>query len=88
MSMTRTSAHNLSIADSYDIWAADDHRGDGGGWMIVVFRDGFSSMLSDEHGPIVWPTETAAQGYSKRPVHRLSQRYRNVTHGRIRPTSG
>lgn len=63
MTMTRTSHTNLSIADSYDIWPVDDHRGDGGGWMIVVFRQGFSSMLSDEHGPMVWRTEDAAQDY-------------------------
>lgn len=63
MTMTRTSAHNLSIADSYDIWPTDEHRGDGGRWMIVVFREGFSSVLSDQVGPIVWPSEGAAQDY-------------------------
>jgi hypothetical protein len=63
MTMTRTSQRNLGIADSYDIWPVDDHRGDGGGRMIVVFREGFSSMLSDELGPMIWPTEEAAQGY-------------------------
>ena len=63
MTMTRTSARNLDLADSYDIWPVDDHRGDGGGWMIVVFRQGFSSMLSDEYGPMIWPTNSAAQGF-------------------------
>lgn len=63
MTITRTSSHNLSIADSFDIWPVDDHRGDGGGWMIVVFREGFSSVLSDEVGPIIWPSENASQGY-------------------------
>mgnify|MGYP003378117116 CR=1 FL=1 len=63
MTMTRTSHINLDLADTYDIWPADDHRGDGGRWMIVVFRQGFSSMLSDEHGPMMWLTEDAAQGY-------------------------
>ena len=63
MTMTRTSHTNLSLADSYDIWPVDDHRGDGGGWMIVVFRQGFSSMLSDEYGPMIWPTNSAAQGF-------------------------
>ncbi len=61
MTMTRTSHTNLDLADSYDIWPTDDHRGDGGRWMVVVFRDGFSSMLSDEHGPMMWPTEDAAR---------------------------
>lgn len=60
MTMTRTSHINLDIADSYDIWPVDDHRGDGGGWMIIVFRTGFSSTLSDELGPMVWRTEHAA----------------------------
>ena len=63
MTMTRTSTHNLSIADSFDIWPVDDHRGDGGGRMVVVFREGFSSVLSDEVGPIIWPSEEAAQSY-------------------------
>ena len=65
MTMTRTSHTNLSLADSYDIWPVDDHRGDGGGWMIVVFRQGFSSMLSDEYGPMIWPTDSAAQDFIK-----------------------
>ncbi|NCC36863.1 MAG: hypothetical protein EOM24_33355 [Chloroflexia bacterium] len=63
MTITRTSVRNLEIADSYDIWPVDDHRGDGGGWMVVVFRSGFSSVISDETGPVVWPSEGAALDY-------------------------
>ena len=44
MTITRTSMRNLDLADSFDIWPVDDHRGDGGGWMVVVFRNGFSSV--------------------------------------------
>lgn len=59
--MTHASWTNLSLADSYDLWPFDDHRGDGGGWMIVVFRDGCSSVISNEVGPMVWRTEHAAE---------------------------
>lgn len=61
MTMTRESWTNLSLADSYDLWPFDDHRGDGGGWLVIVFRDSFSSVISNELGPMVWKTEHAAQ---------------------------
>lgn len=61
--LTSPSAHSFRLADSYDLWPVDDHEGDDDGWMVILCRNGFSYMLSDARGAMVWPTERAAQDY-------------------------
>jgi len=59
MSITRTSYQNIQAADSWDVWPLDD----GTGFMLVVFRNGFSSVISTFDGPFVWKTEKKASDF-------------------------
>lgn len=57
--LTRTSYQNMLSADSWDVWPLDD----GSGYMVVVFLNGFSSVLSTLDGPYVWENEQKAIDY-------------------------
>jgi len=57
--ITRTSFQNVRAADTWDVWPLDD----GTGYMLVVFRNGFSAVVSSLDGPIIWPTEQSAVFY-------------------------
>jgi len=59
MPITRTSFQNVQAADTWDVWPLDD----GTGFMLVVFRNGFSAVVSSLDGPIVWPNEQSAVFY-------------------------
>ena len=61
MILTRTSIHNLYNAESYDVWPA----GNGLGYHIVVFRDGFSMTLQGHAGFYVWRTLSEAEAFVK-----------------------
>lgn len=57
--VTRTSYLNIYAADSWDVWPLDDATG----YMLVVFLNGFSSMVSSHEGPCVWADEQSAVNY-------------------------
>lgn len=57
--ITRTSHQNIAAADSWDVWPLDD----GSGYMLVVFRGGFSAVVSSLDGPYVWEDEQGAVDY-------------------------
>jgi len=58
--ITRTSYHNMvHLADTWDVWPLDD----GTGFMLVLFRNGFSSVISTIDGPYVWTDEQSAVNY-------------------------
>ncbi|NCC26091.1 MAG: hypothetical protein EOM25_12995 [Deltaproteobacteria bacterium] len=59
MAITRTSFQNMTAADSWDVWPLDDATG----FMLVVFRNGFSSVVSTLDGPFIWSDESAAITY-------------------------
>ena len=59
MPVTRTSYQNITAADTWDVWPLDD----GSGFMLVVFRNGFSAVVSSLDGPIVWEDEQSAVDY-------------------------
>lgn len=52
--MLRQSERLLMTCDSFDVWPCDF----GGGFLVVVFLRGFSSLLYHDYdlggGPIVW----------------------------------
>ena len=57
--ITRTSYQNVTAADTWDVWPLDD----GSGFMLVVFRNGFSALVSSLDGPYVWEDEQSAVDY-------------------------
>jgi len=57
--ITRTSFQNVRAADTWDVWPLDD----GTGFMLVVFRNGFSAVVSSLDGPYVWEDEQSAVNY-------------------------
>lgn len=59
MTITRTSFQNVQAADTWDVWPLDD----GSGFMLVLFLNGFSCVVSTHDGPYVWADEQSAVAY-------------------------
>lgn len=59
--LSRNSERNLMECDSFDVWPCDV----GGGYLVVVFRGGFSCILHHaEWGEaIVWPDAQRAVAF-------------------------
>lgn len=57
--ITRTSYQNLYAADTWDVWPLDDATGH----MLVLFLNGFSSVVSTHDGPAIWSDEQSAVNY-------------------------
>jgi len=57
--ITRTSYQNLYAADTWDVWPLDDSTG----YMLVLFLNGFSSVVSRHEGPVIWPDEQSAVNF-------------------------
>jgi len=57
--ITRTSYQNISAADTWDVWPLDD----GTGYMLVLFLNGFSSVVSTHDGPAIWSDEQSVVNY-------------------------
>jgi hypothetical protein len=54
--MTRQSLENLKVAD-----AAKYHEAPSGGWIVAAELQGNRAYVSDDEGPIAYPTPTLAR---------------------------